>query len=157
MRVLASVVILLFLFFISSCNNSRKGGPTGRKGKTLEMLRAEQDSIRMADSLRRIERRIQALEEARQDSIKMAAQENPAGTTGSKYNIIVGSFLTPDNALKRAEEYRNKGFDARVIIAEGNDYELVAAESYDQLAKAEERLNYIRNNIDKSAWLYVKK
>jgi hypothetical protein len=157
MRVLTSIVIVFLLLFISSCNNSRKGGLAGRKGKTLEMLRAEQDSLRVADSLRRIERRIQALEEARQDSIRMAAQENPAGRTGSKYNIIVGSFLTPDNALKRAEEYRNKGFDARVIVAEDNDYELVAAESYDQLAKAEERLSFIRNNIDKSAWLYVKK
>lgn len=157
MRVLASVVIVFFFFFTSSCNNSRKSGPTGRKGKTLEMLRAEQDSIRVADSLRRVERRVQALEEARQDSVKMAAQENPADRSGSRYNIIVGSFFTPDNALKRAEEYRNKGFDARVIVPEGSDYELVVAESYDQLARAEERLSYIRNNIDKSAWLYVKK
>jgi hypothetical protein len=157
MRILASFLILVLFIFISSCNNSRKGGPGGKKAKTLEMLKAEQDSVRAADSVRRVERRLKALEEARQDSIKMAAQENPAGKSGSKYNIIVGSFLTPDNARKRAEEYRDKGYDARVIVAEENDYELVVAESYDQLAKAEERLSYIRQNVNSDAWLYVKK
>ena len=33
----------------------------------------------------------------------------------SKYNIIVGSFITPEYAKGLAEDYRKQGYDSKII------------------------------------------
>lgn len=157
MRHYTSILVIVAVIFSSSCKSPGERGVSGKKQKTLEMLKAEQDSVLRADSLKRNERRLQAIEEARRDSIKLAEQELQTNVTGSKYNIVVGSFFTPDNARKKAEEYRAQGYKAKVIVTEGNNNELVVIESYDQLSKAEERLRFIQSNVKKDAWIYVLK
>ncbi len=75
MRHFAIIFIILLLIFSPSCKNIRERGLFGKKAKTLEMLRAQQDSIRVADSLKRVENRLRAIEEARLDSLIQAEQE----------------------------------------------------------------------------------
>jgi len=95
MRQISIVLITLLLVFFPSCKNIRERGLFGKKAKTLEILRAQQDSIRVADSLKRVENRLRAIEEARLDSLIQAEQERAADEARNKYNIIVGSVLTP--------------------------------------------------------------
>jgi len=155
MRQISIVLITLLLVFFPSCKNIRERGLFGKKAKTLEILRAQQDSIRVADSLKRVENRLRAIEEARLDSLIQAEQERAADEARNKYNIIVGSFLTPEFAQAWAEEYRKQGYDTRIVRMDGSQFDLVVAESYDRFSKAMERLDAFQDTVDIDAWLYI--
>jgi len=155
MRQISIVLITLLLVFFPSCKNIRERGLFGKKAKTLEMLRAQQDSIRVADSLKRVENRLRAIEEARLDSLIQAEQERAANEARNKYNIIVGSFLTPEFAQAWAEEYRKQGYDTRIVRMDGSQFDLVVAESYNRFSKAMERLDAFQDTVDIDAWLYI--
>jgi len=158
MRHLITILFLLFLVLFPSCKNIRERGLFGKKAKTLEMLKAEQTRIRVADSLKRIENRLKAIEEARLDSLRLAAEEEQAAFEAiNKFNIVVGSFITPEYAQAWAEEYRKQGYDTRIIKMTGSRFELVVAESYDRFSKAVERLNEFQTTVDVDSWLYVHK
>jgi len=147
----------MLLILSPSCKNIRERGLFGKKAKTLEMLRAQQDSIRVADSLKRVENRLRAIEEARLDSLILAEQERTANEARNKYNIVVGSFLTPEFAQGWAEEYRKQGYDSKIIRMAGSQFDLVVAESYDRFSKAMERLDAFQDTVDIDTWLYINK
>lgn len=155
MRQFSIVLITLLLILSPSCKNIRERGLFGKKAKTLEMLKAQQDSIRVADSLKRAENRLRAIEEARLDSLIQAEQERAANEARNKYNIVVGSFLTPEFAKAWAEEYRKQGYDTRIVRMDGSQFDLVVAESYDRFSKAMERLDAFQDTVDIDAWLYI--
>jgi hypothetical protein len=157
MRHLLIIFIAVFLILTPSCKKIKERGLFGKKAKTLEMLKAQQDSIRMTDSLKRVENRIRAKEEARLDSILRADQEKAAYEARNKFNIIVGSFVTPEFAKAWAEEYRKQGYDTKIIRMADSKFELVVAESYDRFSKAVERLNQFQDTVDIDTWLYVNK
>jgi hypothetical protein len=157
MRHLLAIFLLGLLILSPSCDKIRERGLFGKKGKTLDMLRAEQDSIRIADSLKRVENRLRAIEEARLDSIRLAEEEKAAYEASNKFNIIVGAFITPEYAKAWAEEYRKQGYDTRIIRMSDSKFELVVAESYDRFSKAVERLNQFQDTVDIDTWLYVSK
>ena len=75
----------------------------------------------------------------------------------SKYNIVVGSFITPEYARAWEQEYRTRGFDPKIVQMEGGRFELVVAESYETLGKAASRLNQIQESVQVDAWIYKKK
>jgi len=147
----------MLLILSPSCKNIRERGLFGKKAKTLEMLRAQQDSIRVADSLKRVENRLRAIEEARLDSLLLAEQERTANEARNKYNIVVGSFLTPEFAQGWAEEYRKQGYDSKIVRMAGSQFDLVVAESYDRFSKAMERLDAFQDTVDIDTWLYINK
>jgi len=157
MRHFPIIFIVVLLILSPSCKKIKERGLFGKKGKTLEMLRAQQDSIRVADSLKRVENRIRAIEEARLDSIFQAEQEKAAYEARNRFNIIVGSFVTPEFAQAWAEEYRKQGYDTKVIRMTDSKFELVVAESYDKFSKAVQRLNQFQDTVDIDSWLYVNK
>ena len=157
MRQISIVLITLLLVFFPSCKNIRERGLFGKKAKTLEMLRAQQDNIRVADSLKRVENRLRAIEEARLDSLIQAEQERTAYESRNKYNIVVGSFLTPEFAQAWAEEYRKQGYDSKIVRMDEGQFDLVVAESYDRFSKAMERLDAFQDTVDIDTWLYINK
>lgn len=151
------IILFISLLILSpSCTKTKGKGLFGKKEKTLEMLKAEHDSIMRADSLKRIENRLEAIQEALRDSIQQVEQEEEAYVASNKYNIIVGSYATPDLAKACAEKYRKMGYDPRIINAADNEHELVVVESYDQYDRAKERLRVFRSTIDADAWMYIK-
>lgn len=151
------LAIMMLLVLLPSCNQIRERGLFGKKAKTLEMLRAQQDSIRVADSLKRIEDRQKALEEARLDSIIQAESEKAASDARKRFNIVVGSFITPEYARSFVEEYRKLGYDATIVRREDSDFELVVAESHDRFSEAMMRLEQFQDTVDVFSWLYVKR
>jgi hypothetical protein len=155
MRHLPAFVLIVILVVLPSCKFFKGGKLFGKKQKALVELLAQQDSIRVADSIKKVQDRLLAQEVARLDSIKKSEEEKLA--MASKYNIIVGSFITPEYAKGFAEEYRKLGYDAQILKMEGSKFELVAAEGHKSLRTALTRLNAFQDTVTIDAWMYIKK
>jgi len=155
MRHLSVVILIAFLIVLPSCNFFREKGWFNKKERTLAMLKAQQESIRVADSVRKAQERQLAIENARLDSIRLADEARLS--LSSRYNIIVGSFITPEYARAWAEEYRKQGYDAKIIKMEGSRFELVTAESHDNFRRAVNRLNQFQDTVQIDAWIYIKR
>jgi hypothetical protein len=155
MRHLTLLILILLLAVIPSCKFFKGKKLFGKKVDTMVVWQARQDSLRFADSLNKVNERLKAIENARIDSIRLVEEERLA--LASKYNIIVGAFITPEYARAWVEEYRNRGYDAKIIPMEGGRFELVSAEAYDKVGKAIKRLNQFQDTIQVDAWIYKKK
>jgi hypothetical protein len=152
MRQISALVFIVLMVLLPSCKffNSKS-----KKQKALSELQARQDSINIADSLRRVEDQMLALENARIDSLRRAEEKRLA--MESKYNIIVGAFLTPEYAKEFVEEYRKLGYDAQILRMNGSKFELVAAEGHKSFKKAVDRLTAFQDTVSIDAWMYIKK
>ena len=157
MRHLSAVLLILLLAVAPSCNFFKNRGLFGKKANTLAALLAQQDSIRVADSIRKVQEQLKAIENAKSDSIRLAEEARQAAAKSDRYNIIVGSFITPEYAKVHAESYKQQGYDAKVFKMEGSNFELVSAESHQSLRKAVSRLEQFQDTIEIDAWIYVRK
>jgi hypothetical protein len=155
MRHLSAVILVALLVVLPSCKYFKGRGLFGRKADTMAVWHARQDSIRVADSIRNAQARLMAEENARADSLRKIGEEQRAVT--SKYNIIVGSFITPEYAKRLAENYRQKGYNTNIIKMAGSRFELVSADSYDNFRQALSRLKEFQSSIEVDAWMYIKK
>lgn len=155
MRYLSAILLIVLLAVAPSCKFLKSKGIFGKKDNTLEALRAQQDSIRVADSLRKAQEAILALENAKQDSIRMEEEAKQADAKKSKYNIIVGSFITPEYAKSFADEFINQGYDTKILKMEGSNFELVSAESHQSISKAISRLKEFHDTVSFDAWIYT--
>ena len=154
MRYLSSTafVIVLLLVLLPSCQ--QMSGMFNKKKKQAEyaaVLKAKQDSIRVADSLKQAQAALLALEQARQDSIRFAEEAR----TASKYHMIVGSFYTPEYARNWAEIFRQRNYNVQVLKMRGSTFELVSAEAFSSLRSAYNRLQYYQENVMPDAWIYI--
>jgi len=152
MRHLLAFALIVLLVAMPSC---KFFGKKAAKEKALAGLLARQDSIRVADSIRNAQERLMALENARLDSIRMAEEAQLA--IGSRYNIIVGSFITPQYALDLQSEYVKQGYNAQILKVAGSRFELVAAEGHKSFRTAVERLKQFQDTIQLDAWMFIKK
>ncbi len=158
MRHLTTILLVFLLALMPSCKNfkgKRFLGLFGRKADTMVVWLAKQKSLHLADSIRKVNEHLQAIEQARQDSIRMA--EEALAALSSKYNIVVGSFITPEYAKAWADEYRNRGFNPQIIKMDNSRFELVVAETHDKLGEAATRLNQFQDTMQIDAWIYRKK
>jgi hypothetical protein len=155
MRHLSAVFLILLLVALPSCKYFKGGG--GKKAKTMAIMKARQDSIRVADSIRKVQDELTAIENAKLESARKAEEERLALEAKFKYNIIVGSFITPEYAKGLAEVYRQKGYDTKIIKMGGSRFELVSAEAHESFRKAVARLKEFQNTIEVDAWMYIKK
>jgi hypothetical protein len=155
MRHLSAVILVALLVVLPSCKYFKGRGLFGRKADTMAVWHARQDSIRVADSIRNAQARLMAEENARADSLRKIGEEQRALT--SKYNIIVGSFITPEYAKRLAEKYRQQGYNTNIIKMAGSRFELVSADAYDNFRQALSRLKEFQSSIEVDAWMYIKK
>jgi hypothetical protein len=157
MRQLYILVFLLLVVVSPSCKFLKSKGLFGKQDKSLAALLAQKDSIRVADSIRKVHADLIALENSKLDSARMAQEAQKAIETNSKYNIIVGSFITPEYAKGLAEVYRQQGYESKIIKMDGSRFELVAAESHVSFGKAFGRLKEFQDTVEINAWIYTKK
>lgn len=154
MRHLLAALLLVLLVIMPSCKYF--GGKGSARKKTEAAMLARLDSIRVADSIRKVQNDLLAIENANLEAAR-AAEEKAATEAKFKYNIIVGSFITPEYAKSLSEEYKKQGYDPRIIKVEGSRFELVAAESHEIFRKAVYRLKEFQDTIQIDSWLYIKK
>ncbi|MDR2888032.1 MAG: hypothetical protein LBV26_08570 [Bacteroidales bacterium] len=142
-------VVVLSLVAFPSCKN----GLFGKKkaAAAAAAMYARQDSIRIADSLKKVQDALLAREQAMSDSIRLANEARLA----SKYHIIVGSFYTPEYAKNWAEEYRKQGYNVQILQMQGSRFELVSAESFSSFRPAFNRMLEYQESIMPDAWIYI--
>lgn len=157
MRHLLLVLVLGLLIILPSCKYFKGGLHFGKRAKTLAIMKAKDDSIRVADSLQKVKDLLYKAEEARVDSMRMAEEALQAMQSKHKYNIIVGSFITPEYAKLLTEDYRKQGFDPKILQMEGSRFELVSIDAYDSFTRAVSQLEKFRDTVQLDSWLYVKK
>ncbi len=156
MRYLSALLLIIMLAMMPSCKYFKGKKLFGnKKAREMAEMKAMQNSFRVADSIKKVQERIQAIESARLDSIRLAEEAKAA--LASRYNIIVGSFITPEYAKAWAEEYRTRGYDSRIIKMENSRFELVIAESHESLGRAVSRLSRFQDTVQIDAWIYKKK
>lgn len=155
MKKITAILIVLLLAF-PSCKNFKGKKLFGRKkDKVMAEWLMKQDSVRVADSLRKVQEHLLAIENARLDSMRIAEEAERA--LESQFNIIVGSFITPEYAQEWLTEYCNMGYDPKIIKPEGTSFELVSAESHRSFSRAVSRLAQFQDTVQIDAWLYVKR
>jgi hypothetical protein len=157
MRHLSAIVLIVLLVVLPSCKYFKGRGLFGKKADILAVWQAKQDSTRVADSIRKVQDRLMAIENAKLDSARKVDEERLAWESKYKYNIIVGSFITPEYAKGLSEVYRKQGYDTRIIKMEGSRFELVSAEGHESFRKAVVRLKEFQDTIELDAWMYIKK
>lgn len=155
MKHLTALLVIILLVVCPSCKYFKGKWPFRKKADTMAVWQARQDSIRVADSLRKIQERLQAAENARLDSIRRAEEEQRAWDLKYKYNIIVGSFITPEYARDYAANYRSKGYNSRIIKMKDSRFELVSAEAHESFRKAVTRLAEFQDTVEIEAWMYI--
>ena len=72
------------------------------------------------------------------------------------YFIISGAFRSKTNALKKTEELKASGFDARVVGKNKRGLWMVAFEGFADEKEAREKLPVIRE-FQKTAWIFTRK
>jgi len=154
MKSLTAFILILLLALVPSCKYFKGKKIFGRKDDKLAVLLARQDSIRVADSIMKVQERLYAIENARIDSLRIA--EENALELKSKYNIIVGAFITPEYARELNEDYKKRGYNSRIIKAEGSRFELVSAETHESFRRAVSRLNQFQDTVEIYSWMYIK-
>ena len=155
MKHIALVILIALLASLPSCKFLKEKKLFGRKKAELAEQMELQRRMHVADSLKLVKERLQAIENARIDSIRLAEEERLS--LASKYNIIVGAFITPEYARAWVEEYQNRGYNPRIIKMEDSRFELVSVEAHESVGKAVSRLDRFRDTVQVDAWIYSKK
>jgi hypothetical protein len=144
---LLSLTFLTFL--VITANSCRFFNGEKNKLKILAEEKARQDSLRVADSIRKAYD-LAARETVRTDSLmkqERLAREN-------KFSIIVGSFHTSSYARTMAAEFEHKGYSPRIIKPMGSNFELVSAEGHEQYRSALKRLKIFQDSLGGTPWIY---
>jgi hypothetical protein len=155
MRQLAAFIIIMMLVVFPSCKFLREKGFIGRKADTMAVWKVKHDSIRVVDSIRKVQARFRAIETARLDSINRIDKERMEWENKYRYNIILGSFITPEYARSFSAGLSQKGYKTRILKLEGTKFEMVSAEALDNFRDAVKRLKQFQDTVATDAWLYI--
>jgi hypothetical protein len=155
MKQLAAFGFIILIVVLPSCRWLREKGLIGRKADTMAVWQVKQDSIRVADSIRNVQNRLLALENARLDSLKKVEQAKLDWESKFRYNIILGSFITPEYARKYSSDLSQKGYKTRILKLEGTKFEMVSAEAHDNFTTALRRLKQFQDTVATDAWMYI--
>jgi hypothetical protein len=155
MRQLAVFIVIILFVVFPSCKFLREKGLWGHRVDTMAVWQAKRDSARVVDSIRNVQNRLLAIENARLDSVRKADQDKMEFETKYKFNIIVGSFITPQYARDYLAEMLKKGYKARLLKLEGTQFEMVSAEAHESFRQSINRLKQFQDTIATDAWLYV--
>ena len=141
-----NILILLFLslFLGYGCKYFKKSKPR------------EVDTI-MADTLASTTKDSSANYSAA-NSDNTEAVKTSASTNAVKghYYMIVGCFTVQENADSYAGKLKAMGYDALIIPGRDN-FQMVAAKSYDNLHAGIAEIDKFRNELTPNAWVYRKR
>ena len=111
---------------------------------------AQQDSIRVADSLKNTL------------IVRDLAEEEMLSEEGirNQYYIIVGTFAKPDNAMNVAVQFRNQGYETSIIRRTniyGTELHMVSVKSFKNNEEAISYKNEFQSEVQSPAWKYHSK
>jgi hypothetical protein len=155
MRYIVVFLVIMTLVLTPSCKWLREKGLIGRKADTLVVWKMKQENLRKEDSIRKVQDKLLAIEKARMDSLNAAELQRQEWEGKFKYNIIIGSFITPEYARKYSAEFDAKGYNTKILKLEGTQFEMVSAESHESFTKAVARLKEFQDTVAFDSWLYI--
>lgn len=79
-----------------------------------------------------------------------------SNAVAGKYYMIVGCFKVDANADRYAEKIRSMGYNVE-LIAGLNDFEMVAARSYDSYRESVNDIEKFRTEVTPNAWVFRQK
>jgi hypothetical protein len=82
-----------------------------------------------------------------------SAQNTPVP---GKYYMIVGCFKVDANTDRYAEKIRSMGYDVQVIPGI-NDFEMVAARTYNSYRESVTEIEKFRTEVTPNAWVYLQR
>ena len=82
---------------------------------------------------------------------------NVTNVVAKNFHIVAGAFQFPENAARKLQQLKAKGFDAKILGKNKWNLTQVAYTSFSTRAEAFKNLNAIRKEHSKDAWLLVKK
>lgn len=148
-------LVIMLLVLTPSCKWLREKGLLGRKADTMVVWKMKQENLRKEDSIRKVQDKLLAIEKARLDSLNAADNNIKEWESQFRYNIVIGSFITPEYARKYSAEFASKGYNTRIIKLEGTQFEMVSAEAHESLGKAVARLKQFQDTVAYDSWLYI--
>jgi cell division protein FtsN len=80
----------------------------------------------------------------------------PHNATTGRYYMIVGCFTVQSNADKYAEKLRGMGYESQIISGKDN-FQMVAAKSYNNYRESVNEIDKFRNDVTPNAWVYLKR
>jgi hypothetical protein len=157
MKQLAAFGIIMIIVLLPSCKWLKEMGFLGKKNDTMVVWQLKQKNLRIADSLKNIQDKLMAIENAKRDSAMKADQAKQEWETKYRYNIILGSFITPEYARSFSSDLSKKGYNTRILPLEGTKFEMVSAEALDNFSAALSRLKQFQDTVSPDAWIYIYK
>jgi hypothetical protein len=158
-RYLITIELLLLILVLPSCTYLKQRLNLGEYSIKSAIKWAEQDSVRVADSLNRIMAERNTFKKTLTDSImSLEEKSQPGSAIRSSYQIIIGSFASTENAKKVADQYSRKGYKTSMIHGSNRNGEkvvMVSVKSFDNADEARNFLKEFKKNIDSKAWLYT--
>lgn len=87
-----------------------------------------------------------------------AGKSTPARTSAVRghYYMIVGCFTVQENADRYANKLRTMGYEAQILQGRDN-FQMVAAKSYDNLQSGVAEIDKFRNELTPNAWVFKKR
>ena len=160
-RYLSSIILIATFLIFPSCRNVREDGLFVRRSLKKAYLWAQQDSMRIADSLKSNLLVSEYAEEALEDSIVLTEEKMLTGEgIGNQYHIIIGTFAEPENAKLVAAQFRSQGYQTSIINRTnryGINLDMVSVKTFNNYEEASRYKNKFRREVDSSAWLYHNK
>ncbi len=157
-RFLSAIILILVTLSFSSCRYFREKGLFLGKNRKELLLWAQQDSIRVADSLKQTAVVKDVSQVTKLDSVVKVVKENPPEAGNKKmYYLIIGSFGNSENAKSIAEEYSNQGYKTDIIKttnSRGRKIELVSIKAFDNYPDAVSYRDEFQRKISSNSWIY---
>ena len=75
--------------------------------------------------------------------------------TKKNFHVIAGAFRYPQNAKRKVDQLKFKGYDARILGVNKWNLSVVSFESFSTREEAIENLRDIKLNVEKDVWLLI--
>lgn len=85
-----------------------------------------------------------------------ASKSTSASAIRGHYYMIVGCFTVQENADSYATKLRGMGYESQIIPGRDN-FQMVAAKSYDNLQAGIADIDKFRNELTPNAWVFKKR
>ena len=150
-KVLAIAVITVFI--CSGCKYFEKKRLFSKGADTMLNYAAEIDETPTEDTLEFYSGIGDAQRQS--DSLERLYKTETVASSGNVY-MVVGCFLIPQNADNYSEKIKGMGYHSEIILRY-DGLHMVTANSYASVSEGARDLQKFRDEISKSAWLWVKR
>jgi len=146
-----NILILLFLslFLGYGCKYFKKSKP-----REIDTIMADT----MASGINDSAAYYSGIKDDKIESVSLSDKATPVNTKAitGHYYMIVGCFTVQGNADSYASKLRAMGYEAQIIQGRDN-FQMVAAKSYNNLQAGITDIDKFRNELTPNAWVYKKR